>query len=211
LRKARRERKPCIVTPRLDLASVAGRLRALAAAPRSGDQGPRASVALVLAPGEAAADARLLFIKRSDRPGDPWSGHVAFPGGRSAAADASTLQTAIRETYEEVGLDLAACAEHVGSLEELPAIVRGVPVGLTIAPYVFALREAAPRLFPNHEVADTLWVPLGPLARGEGASTFMYVHEGKPLELPFLQLGEHRLWGLTHRMVISLLEAISAE
>ena len=165
----------------------------------------------MLARGEGDGEARLLFIKRSERKSDPWSGHVAFPGGRTDVADTSTLATAVRETFEEVGLDLALRADHVGSLEELPAVVRGVQVGITIAPYVFALREPVPQLFPNHEVADTLWVPLGQLARGEGASTFVYMHEGTPLELPYLPLGPHRLWGLTHRMVILLLEAISAE
>jgi hypothetical protein len=52
-------------------------------------------------------------------PGDPWSGHVAFPGGRAEPGDASPWHTAARETWEETGLDLLAAGRLLGTLDEL--------------------------------------------------------------------------------------------
>lgn len=64
-------------------------------------------------------DPEILFIKRAGRVGDRWSGHVAFPGGRRDPPDVDDRATAIRETREEVGLDLAHrhCL-YVGNLPE---------------------------------------------------------------------------------------------
>ncbi len=170
--------------------------------------GERAAVALILAPRGESEDANLLFIKRAERLGDPWSGHVAFPGGRHDPSDATMLDTAMRETREEVGLDLSARATTTGRLEHLPAMSKGRLTGLVVTPIIFALDSDDVTLSPNEEVATTLWVPIGQLARFEGAGTMTYRHEGKDLELPCLRLGEHVLWGLTYRMVTLLLEAL---
>ena len=62
--------------------------------------GGRAAVALVLR--ENAGDPEILLIRRAERKGDPWSGHMAFPGGREDARDESLLETALRETREEL-------------------------------------------------------------------------------------------------------------
>lgn len=198
--------------PSFDLATVTARLeRSSGAAEHPDPSGARASVAAILRPDAADGDAELLFIVRAERAGDPWSGHVAFPGGKREQGDASLLATAHRETHEEIGLDLRARANLVGRLEDVPAIARSKRIDLTITPYVFALDRPEVELRPNAEVATTLWVPLGKLARFEGAGTFSYVYEGKAMELPCLRLGDHVLWGLTYRMVILLLEALKAE
>jgi 8-oxo-dGTP pyrophosphatase MutT (NUDIX family) len=194
---------------RFDLATVSSRLPRNAPLDRASDlQGERAAVAIVLAPRGADEDAELLFIKRAERASDPWSGHVAFPGGRAEAHDRTIFETAARETREEVGLDLDGAAEPIARLEDLPAIAQGRRTGLIITPIVYALREPSPALAPNEEVQTTLWVPLGQLARFEGASTMTYNYQGKDMVLPCLRLGEHVLWGLTYRMVILLLEAL---
>lgn len=48
----------------------------------------------------------MLFIKRASRASDRWSAHIAFPGGRSEPDDENEKYTAMRETWEEVGLDV---------------------------------------------------------------------------------------------------------
>src|SRR5512140_3252213 len=114
--------------------------RALARRPatRLADPLPRQSaVSIVLR--DPAHEVEVLFIRRSEREGDLWSGHVAFPGGRVEPGE-GLLEAAIRETGEEVGLDLRAGAERLGALDEIPAIGRGRAVGLSIQPWVFALR-----------------------------------------------------------------------
>lgn len=61
----------------------------------------------------------IFYIKRATRPTDKWSAHVAFPGGRRDETDEDALYTAMRETWEEVGLDLAdRDFLHVGQLDD---------------------------------------------------------------------------------------------
>ena len=106
----------------------------------------RAAVAIVLRDGPSGIE--VLFIHRAEHPEDPWSGHMAFPGGRAEDGEPPLL-TAMRESAEEVGLDLGR-AELLGALDEVQA-VRRVPVDLAIAPFVFRVpASATPQ--PNHEV-----------------------------------------------------------
>jgi 8-oxo-dGTP pyrophosphatase MutT (NUDIX family) len=100
-------------------AALAGRPGALAAVGRDDPTPRRAAVALVLRVPVGAAGPELLLVKRAEYPGDPWSGHVAFPGGRAEPDDASPWHTAARETWEETGLDLLAAGRLLGTLDEL--------------------------------------------------------------------------------------------
>lgn len=64
-------------------------------------------------------DPELLFIKRAARVGDRWTGHVALPGGKRDPEDEDDKATAIRESQEEVGLDLATGdLIYIGNLPE---------------------------------------------------------------------------------------------
>src|SRR5436190_24050571 len=97
-----------------------------------------AAVSLVLV--EGAEGAELLFIKRAERAGDPWSGQIAFPGGRRQASDAALVDTARRESKEEVGLDPGRLGSYVGSLDECEPGAKRLP-SLVIAPFVRAVPE----------------------------------------------------------------------
>lgn len=167
----------------------------------AGPAGSRAAVALVLRDGPAGIE--LLFIRRAEHPGDPWSGQMAFPGGRSEPGDADALATAIRETREEVGLDLAADAELLGPLDEVRAMARMRPMDLTIAPFVFRkLRKVELRL--SEEVVSAHWLPLARLIGPSLRSTMEYVHQGTALQFPCIRYEELVIWGLTFRMFLSL-------
>jgi 8-oxo-dGTP pyrophosphatase MutT (NUDIX family) len=195
------------VLPAYDLRTISARLAHTIAAEDSSEPGKRAAVAAVLRDAPDGGGAELLFIRRAERVGDPWSGHVAYPGGRKDVLDSTLLHTAVRETREEVGLDLEAHGELLARLPDVTAVVRGHPLGLVIAHFVFALR-GAPDLVPNEEVASLIWTPLATLARGEGAGTMIVEHEGKKHELPCIRLGEHVLWGLTYNMLVTLLATL---
>ncbi|MDB5212172.1 MAG: MutT/nudix family protein [Myxococcaceae bacterium] len=186
-----------------DAANVAGD----ADVPDIAEGPPRAAVAAILRDGEEGAE--VLFILRAESPRDPWSGHIAFPGGRREPEDDSLLTTAIRETREEVGIELAR-TDLVARLPAIPAFKRSKRGVLVVTPFVFAKRDTmTPTL--SAEVAGTLWVSLAKLARGEGKGTYAFTWEEKPYELPCFRLdpGQHVLWGMTHGMVVSILEALA--
>jgi 8-oxo-dGTP pyrophosphatase MutT (NUDIX family) len=170
---------------------------------------PGAAVAAIVRASPTDGTVELFFIVRADRPDDPWSGHVAFPGGRRDPEDASLLATAIRETKEEVGIDLSP-DELLARLPDVPAFSRSKKGTLVVTPFVFALRRDV-TIVPNVEVATTLWAPLALLASDQGKDTFELAYEGKTYQMPFIGLGpdKHRLWGMTYRMLVTLLDALA--
>ena len=153
-------------------------------------------------------ETEVLLIRRADRVGDPWSGQMAFPGGHEDSGDPDLLATAMRETIEEVGLDLRE-HELLAALDEHPATYQGQFTGMVIAPFVFALRSD-PVLQPNHEVASIVWAPLGKMARGELDVEHELRRNGETMRLPGYGVGPHVVWGLTHRMLQSLFSSLSA-
>jgi 8-oxo-dGTP pyrophosphatase MutT (NUDIX family) len=186
------------------------------------DQGASAAVAAIFR--EHAGAAEIFFIRRAQRAGDPWSGHVAFPGGRREPEDRSLLETAMRETREEVGIVLEE-RELIARLPDLPAFNRSKTGGaMVVSPFVFVVKHPVVIAPQESEVASTMWVPFEKLVRGEGRGTFIWSYEGKTLELPCFHLGgcpgpspieaaaiaagQPILWGMTYRMLETLFEAI---
>jgi 8-oxo-dGTP pyrophosphatase MutT (NUDIX family) len=165
--------------------------------------GRRAAVALVLRDGPSGVE--LLFIRRADHPEDPWSGQMAFPGGRSEPGDVDLQATAVRETAEEIGVDLGHEAEYLGALDEVRAMARLRPVDLAISPFVFRLLGAA-ALSPNHEVRSIHWIRLDELVREERRSVMDYPVPGSTLQFPCLRVEDVVIWGLTYRMFMGLQE-----
>lgn len=156
-----------------------------------------AAVAAILVPDPDA----LLIVRRAERRGDPWSGHLALPGGRRDPEDADLLFTAIRETAEEVGLELPP--EHLlGVLDDVAPRTPVLPP-VAVRPFVFALpRRAALRL--SDEVAEAAWLDLAELLHPDRYGTVE------------VQAGTHRMavmayrspvgtiWGMTERILRDL-------
>ena len=92
----------------------------------------RAAVALILR--EGARGLEILFIRRAEHPHDPWSGQMAFPGGRAEPGEEDLRATAVRETAEEIGVDLETAAQCLGILDEVRAMARLRPVSRLMAP-----------------------------------------------------------------------------
>jgi 8-oxo-dGTP pyrophosphatase MutT (NUDIX family) len=165
--------------------------------------GSRAAVAVVMREGESGLD--VLFMRRAERPDDPWSGQMSFPGGRAEPGDADLAATAVRETLEETGIDLTRDAELLGPLDEVRAMARLRPMDLTIAPFVFRLRRAVEPVLSD-EVAGLHWLPLEELVRPDLRSTMEYPHLETRLTFPCLRVQDLVIWGLTYRMFLGLLE-----
>lgn len=163
-----------------------------------------AAVALILREGKRGPD--LLIIRRAEHPGDPWSGHLGFPGGRMEPEDASPERTAVRETQEELGLTLDRCARRIGVLSELRARTLMQMVPLSIFPFVYEMVEAAP-LRQNEEVATACWVPLGFFLNRANRTTMPHPRDPRHI-LPCYPLGERALWGVSLAMLDELLGGV---
>lgn len=150
-------------------------------------------------PSEPCEGIELLVIKRADNPRDHWSGHMALPGGRWEPGDATLADTAVRETREEVGVDLAAGGRVLGRLERIQPVSPYIPP-VDITPYV-ALAPADARVAANHEVAAHFWIPLELLRRvGPSAFYALQLPDGRR-EWPAYPYREHLIWGLTERIL----------
>ena len=168
----------------------------------------RAAIALLLQP--RADDIYVLFIHRAHHPKDPWSGHMAFPGGRHEPADPDLLITIQRETDEEVGIDLAACGEYLGRLEEVQAMAGGRQTGMIVSRFVYSI-PADVRPVPDPvEVQDTIWVPLAfMLDKGAEQTVSRELQDGSTIDVEALLYGGKTIWGLTYRVLRDFLTVIN--
>jgi 8-oxo-dGTP pyrophosphatase MutT (NUDIX family) len=168
---------------------------------------PLAGVALVLRP--ALPGSEVLLIRRAEVPDDPWSGHMALPGGRMSARDRHSLDAARRETFEEVGLELGAGARLLGRLPSVRAIAQGKATNLSIEPFVFAIAQSSEIVLDPSEVAEALWISLGSLSGESLRTRFRYARDGAEIDLPAWNVDGRIVWGLTHRTLENLFAALS--
>ncbi|MEL6984020.1 MAG: CoA pyrophosphatase [Actinomycetota bacterium] len=167
---------------------------------------PRAAVAAVFRPTDDGRTSELLFIQRATKASDPWSGQMAFPGGREEDDDPSPRHTAMRETVEEVGLDLSGAA-FLGSLSELDG-GRANNRRVIVSAHAWWLDGPRPDLTPNYEVADVVWVSLAELADRNRYIEYLYQASG--MHFPGIQLDrqDQVIWGLTLRFLSDLFERL---
>lgn len=166
-----------------------------------------AAVALILTL-DPAGDLELLMIKRATFEGDPWSGHIALPGGRQEPFDASLAETAVREAREETAVDLARAGRLLGRLDDVEPRTPRLPP-LVIAPFVFALDATAP-LAPSAEVAEAFWVPVAALQDPAAEREIVLELTGGPLRVRSFQHAGHTIWGLTERILRQLLALLAS-
>lgn len=167
------------------------------------EQRTPAAVALILR--EAKKGLEMLFIERAAHERDPWSGDLAFPGGKIEANDATLRLAAERETREEIGLDLRG-ARYLGRLSD----VSGASLPVRVSCFVYGIGETEP-FDLSGEVRDAFWVPLAELfnveQRVEGSVSFGRRAQGHPA-IRLSPPGKPLLWGLTYRLVMQFLDLI---
>jgi len=165
-------------------------------------ENPRwAAVAVLLVPDPDA----VLLIRRAERSGDPWSGHIGLPGGRRDPTDSDLLETAIRETAEEVGCRLDR-GQLLGGLDNVwPR--NPLPQLIAVRPFIFAL-STRPSLSFSAEVADAFWVPLADLQNPAHYRDTTVSIQGQARTFPAYHLMGHVVWGLTERVLRPILEMV---
>jgi 8-oxo-dGTP pyrophosphatase MutT (NUDIX family) len=169
-----------------------------------------AAIALVLRPGMGPdADPELLMIKRAEAEGDPWSGHVACPGGRMEPGDHDLEQTAIRETWEETGVDLARDGQVLGALDDISPRTPTLPP-IIVRPYVAVVKPELD-IVQSSEVAEAFWVPLAALRERAAWGTAMVTVRGYgERQVTAFRHGAYTVWGLTERVLRQFLEYLDA-
>jgi 8-oxo-dGTP pyrophosphatase MutT (NUDIX family) len=165
-----------------------------------------AAVALVFS-ARPEGGVELLFIERALREGDPWSGHMAFPGGRFDPKDRDLAATAARETREEVGL---ALGRPIARLDDFSNARNPRIAPLVVAPFAYEL-EARPALLPNREVQSTVWIPLSWLAHPDAAVDHSFERDSQKLVFPAVRYERYTVWGLTYRILASLFAMLGLE
>lgn len=163
-----------------------------------------AAVALVLRENEG--DLEALFIRRAEHDDDPWSGDLAFPGGRIDPTDADGRAAAERETLEEVGLDLGT-GRPIGRIGD----VLGFAESIRVSAYVYAI-EGDPPLTPNYEVREVFWSPLSHSDDPERQEMRDFTYMEQTSSMPTIRLLEDPrapvLWGITYKFMDDFMGAI---
>lgn len=165
----------------------------------------RAAVTLILrGPVERGGEPEALFVRRAEVAGDPWSGHVALPGGRRDTGDSDLLETARRETREETGLRLER-EDHLGRLAEIHPRSRHLP-SICVTPFVAWLKDRQ-EVCVNRELSDHVWIPISALSDPAHRSTLL-LEAPSEREFPTVDYEGHVIWGLTFAILEDFLAAL---
>ena len=158
----------------------------------------RAGVAVIIRP-----DDHLCMIRRAVKEGDYWSGHMGFPGGREEVNDGTLLQTAIRETKEEIGVDIAS-DQCVGRLSDLQH------PKLQVAAFVFESTGDIEFVLEESEVAEVHWLPLQAFTDPAFRSTRKATYKGQEYDAPVVNIGTADVWGISLRFIEDLLRRLDS-
>ncbi len=157
-----------------------------------------AAVAILIR--EEVDDYETLLVRRAEVPGDPWSGDMAFPGGKKATGDHTLRDTVIREVREETGINLDSLT-YIGGL---PVVFSSLRPGRDVLPIVY-LYEGRPEIRLNPELTAYRWVHLKEL-RASRTITHIKGYEEEAFKLS----DDVVVWGLTYKMLNKLLELLDS-
>jgi 8-oxo-dGTP pyrophosphatase MutT (NUDIX family) len=152
---------------------------------------------------ENLSKTEILLIKRAEHPRDPWSGHLALPGGRADATDTNLIHTAAREMFEEVGIELDQDKNFIGLLPQQTPVSSLIPK-LEITPLI-AVAPAEFSLQPNDEVATAFWMPISELQRTGKSATYRYQHGEAIIKYPAYPSPHGEIWGITMKILSEFL------
>ena len=157
--------------------------------PISDQQEANAAVSLILK--QVKKDLRILFVKRVERLSDPWSGQIAFPGGKKDLEDINLKDTIIRETFEETNLKL----EEDSLIGVLEAIDSGHFSKIKILPFISFLKGSQMIRLNNKELDNYFWVSYKKIINNQSLVEINSIKE------PAYVLGDEVVWGITYKIL----------
>ncbi|MBD3205322.1 NUDIX domain-containing protein [Candidatus Bathyarchaeota archaeon] len=160
------------------------------------EEDSHAAVAVMLKPVEN--DLEIFLVKRAEVPGDPWSGDMAFPGGKKVVHDRTLLETVTREVWEETKIELSD-QEILGYLRPINSWVKEE---MKVQPVIYRFDEK-PEYILNYELTKAVWVPLSKLEETRQEATV------KGWETQIFRYNDDVVWGLTYRMIERILEILN--
>ena len=166
------------------------------------DEGlPRAAVLLPLY--DAGGDLHILFTRRSELV-EHHKGQISFPGGAFDATDPDLRFTAVRETWEEIGVAMDH-VEVIGQLDEMVTVSN-----FLVRPFVGRITQPAPYPFVHSEieVAEILEVPLDHLRDESNVVAEPRIYQGRQIVAYSFYWRDHVIWGATARILKQFLELI---
>lgn len=166
-----------------------------------------AAVAVVTRAAPGGPD--VLLIKRAVVDGDPWSGHMAFPGGKHEPGDRHLLDTAVRETREETGLVLPETPpDWVGRLPGVSPRGSKLLPPLSVTPFLFRVASDAEAGVASREVERVHWVSMSELASPGREGTYRLPIGDAVRSFPSIDVLDEQVWGLTWRVLDSLMDSL---
>jgi 8-oxo-dGTP pyrophosphatase MutT (NUDIX family) len=173
--------------------------------PRRIESAGRALAGVLLLLYDDNGETHLLFTKRTELV-EHHKGEICFPGGRQETTDVDLFATALRETFEEVGI-LPEHVERIGRLDDI--VSRGS--NFVISPFVGCLTISAPYHYSHadHEVDEILEIPLAHLLDESNGGLELRHLDGQDVEMPFYRFHAHVIWGATARILSQFLGLLS--
>jgi 8-oxo-dGTP pyrophosphatase MutT (NUDIX family) len=162
---------------------------------------PRAAVLLPLY--DSGGAPHVLFTVRSELV-EHHKGQISFPGGAHDPEDRDLAHTAIRETFEEIGVDMDH-VEILGQLDEMITVSN-----FLVRPFVGRITQTGPYPFAHSEieVAEILEVPLAHLRDEVNVLVEPRMYQGRAIQAYSYRFGGHLIWGATARILKQFLDLL---
>lgn len=160
-----------------------------------------AAVSLIIM-GQKPGETEVLLIRRPEYNGHH-SGQVSFPGGKRDKADTSLLSTAIRETHEEIGINLQDF-EFLGELSSLDITLSG----FRVHPFVFLLNRKLRFTLDSVEVRYLIRFPVVDLLDEKKIKTFRFSGDKYDFDAPCYSVEDEIVWGATSMILSEFAEIL---
>ena len=163
--------------------------------------------AAVLIPVYRSQDGELHIVMILRNPGGVHGGQIAFPGGKHDPEDETMLDTALREVREELGL----IVERNNVLAALP-MEQTRTTGYRVFPFLARIAVPDRWQIAEREIAEIVDVKLTDLTRRDAHDKMIgrFPTWEKAQQVSFYRIGEHRLWGLSYRILQPVLARLVA-